>query len=54
MFVMEPGKPVFTQVKVGIISPDEAEIGEGLEEGQEILEEMPAKLLEKPSVSGGE
>jgi HlyD family secretion protein len=54
VFVMENGVPVFTEVKVGMISQNDAEITEGLEEGQEILEEVPGKLLEKPSFSGGE
>jgi hypothetical protein len=54
VFVMDNGKPVFTEVKTGIVSQNEAEIIEGLEEGQEILEEVPGKLLEKPSFSGGE
>jgi HlyD family secretion protein len=54
VFVMDNGKPVFTQVKTGIVSKNEAEIVEGLEEGQEILEEVPGKLLENPAFSGGE
>jgi multidrug efflux pump subunit AcrA (membrane-fusion protein) len=52
VFMMEDGKPVFTEVKVGIISENEAEIVNGLEEGQEILEEVPGSLLKKSADSG--
>jgi multidrug efflux pump subunit AcrA (membrane-fusion protein) len=54
VFVMKNGNPVFTAVQVGMVSQNEAEITEGLEEDQEILEEVPGKLLEKPSPAGEE
>lgn len=52
VFLMEKGKPIFTETKVGIISEDKAEILEGLKEGQDILEGVPGGILEKPSDSG--
>ncbi len=53
VFAMNKVKPVFTPVKVGVVSQNAAEIIEGLDEGQEILEEVPGKLLEQSSFSGG-
>jgi len=54
VFLMLKDKPVFTPVKVGMVSQTEAEITEGLEEGQKIIEEVPEKLLEKSSGSGND
>jgi multidrug efflux pump subunit AcrA (membrane-fusion protein) len=47
VFLMNKGKPVFHEVKVGIVNQDEAEITEGLQEGQVVLTEVPGKLLKK-------
>lgn len=47
VFRMNKGKPVFQEVKVGIVTQEEAEILEGLQEGQVILAEVPGKLMKK-------